>query len=178
VAGFARGWKTGGAVIHALRLLKLLLMASDALRTQARVDARRASAMAGIAGYRRVTAQQRKAIQVVLDGTRGDPPSLNGVAVLALGTELAPVKIRVTGRTLRAGFGKNSRDVARITGHVLMHPSQGKLSLVVIELGLSSQGREADGGVAILARDRNRAVRIPRRLGLDRRHEQPQSEHN
>jgi hypothetical protein len=175
VAGFARGWKSGGAVIDALSLLILRLMASDALRAQARVDARCGSAMAGVARNRRVSAQQREAIQVVLDRSGGDPPSLNRVAVLTLSAELTPVKIRVTGRTLRPSFGKNSRDVARITGYVLMHPSQGKLSLVVIELGLGAQRREARGGVAVLTRDRNRPVRIPRRLALDGWHE-PESQ--
>jgi len=92
-----------------------------------------------------------------------------------LSTELTPVEIRVAGGTLRSGFGKNSRDVARITGHVLVHPAQWEFGSTVVELGLGAQGREAGGGVTVLARDRNRSVRIPRSLRLDRWH-QPQSE--
>ena len=90
------------------------------------------------------------------------------MAILALSPELAPVEIRVTVRALPAHFGKNARDVARITGHVLVHPPQGELGSVVVELGLGAQGREAGRGVTVLARDRNRPVRITRNLGLDR----------
>ena len=66
VAGLARGWETGGAVIHAFGLLKVRLVASDALRAQPRIDTRRGSTMAGIARHRRVSAEQREAIQVIL----------------------------------------------------------------------------------------------------------------
>ena len=175
VAGFARGWKTGGAVIHAFGLLKVLLVASDALRAQPRIHAGRGSAMAGIARHRRVTAEQWKAVQVILNRSRGNRPSLNRVAVFALSAELAPVEIGVAVRTLRPGFGKNVRDVARFTGDVLMHPAQWELGSAVVELGLRAQRREAGGGVTVLASDRNRPVRIPRSLRLDRWHE-PQSE--
>ena len=131
--------------------------------------------MAGIARDRSVSADQRKAVQVILHGSRGRAPALNRVAVLALSAELSPVEIRMASRALRPGLGKNVRDVARFTGHVLMHPAQRKLSSVVIKLGLRAQRREARGGVTVLARDRNRPVRIPRRLRLDGWH-QPQSE--
>jgi hypothetical protein len=163
-------------MIHAFGLLKILLVASDALRAQPRIDAGRGSPMAGIARHRRVSAEEWKAVQVILHRSRGNPPSLNRVAVLALSAELASVEIRVAGRTLRPSFGKNSRNVARITGHVLMHPAQWELGSVVVELGLSAQGREACSGVTVLARDRNRPMRIPRSLRSDRGH-QPQSEH-
>ncbi len=139
VAGIARGWKTGGAVIHALSLLKVLLVASDALRAQPRIHARSGSAMAGLARHRRMTAEQWKAIQVILNRLRGDRPSLNRVAVFALSAELAPVEIGMAVRALRPGFGKNVRDVARFTGDVLMHPAQRELGSAMVELGLRAQ---------------------------------------
>ena len=170
VAGFAPRGKSGGAMIHALGSLKVLLMAVDALGAQPRKDACGA-AMAGIAGYGGMSADQRKAVQVILNRFRGHPPSLNRVAVFTLSAELAPVEIRVASRTLGPSFGKNVRDVARFTGHVLMHPAQRKLSSAMVELGLRAQRREAGGSVTILARDRNRPVRIPRGLRLDRWHQ-------
>ena len=132
--------------------------------------------MAGIARHRRVGAEEWKAVQVILNRSRGHRPSLNRVAVFALSAKLTPVEIRVAGRTLRPGFGKNVRDVARFTGHVLMHPAQWELGSAVIELGLGAQGRKACCGMTVLARDRNGPVRVARSLRLDRWH-QPQSEH-
>jgi hypothetical protein len=79
--------------------------------------------VAGIARHRRVSANQGKTIQVTLHRSRSNSPSLDGVTVFALGAELASVEIRVASRTLCPGLGKNVRDVARFTGHVLMHPS-------------------------------------------------------
>lgn len=68
-----------------------------------------------------VSAQQREAIPVILRCASVGPPALNGMAVLALRAELAPVEIRVTVRAARARLGKNFRDMARITGHGRMH---------------------------------------------------------
>ena len=138
VAGFACGGKAGGAMIHASGLLKIRLVASDALRAQPRIDAGRGSPMAGIARHRRVSTEEWEAVQVILHRSRGNPPSLNRVTVFAFSAELAPVEIRVAGRALGPRFGKNVRDVARFTGHVLMHPSQWELGSAVVELGLSA----------------------------------------
>ena len=170
VAGFATRGKSGGAMVDALGLLKILLVTIDTLRAQPSEDACGA-AMAGVAGDRGMSPDQRKAVQVILNRFRGDPPSLNRVTVLALRSELAPVEIRVTSRALGPGLGKNVRDVARFTGHVLMHAAQRKLSSAMVELGLRAQRREAGRRVTVLARDRNRPMRSPRCLRLDRWHQ-------
>jgi hypothetical protein len=126
--------------------------------------------MAGIADRCGVSTEQREAILVILYCSRCHAPASDAVTVLALRTELTSVEIRVAISALLPGFGKNFRDVARITEDVLMHATKREPRFaVVIELYLSSQRRPARDCVAIVAGDREGAVRIARRLRVRRR---------
>ena len=167
MAGFAGRGEARGAVIQGFRVEILLLVAARALRAESNVDPGPGSAMAGVANHRRMPADQREAVAVVRHGLNGDSPSAHAMAVLALRAELASVEIRVAVGALLPRFGKYFRDMARITGHTLVHAPQGELSLlVVIELGLSAKRRPTRGRVAVLARNVQRAMRAPDGLCL------------
>ena len=166
VARFAAPWETCRAVIDGLGRLILLLMAIEALGTQASIYARSRSPMTGIARDGGVSPKQGKPIQVVLGRLRGHAPSADRVAVLALGSHLPAMKVRMTVRAFGSSVGKNSGDVARITGYILVHAPQRKRGLIVIELRLRTQRRPTRGRMTVLARNRNRAVGIARSLGL------------
>ena len=107
VTGPAGGREAGGDVIEDAVLLKVTGVAADALRTQTDVSSYRRAAVAGIAGNVRVGADQREAIPMILDLACVHPPTLDGVATLALGAELALMKIGVAIRTAGAGFGEH-----------------------------------------------------------------------
>jgi hypothetical protein len=58
-------------------------------------------------------------------------------------------------------FGKYFRNVARITGYVLVHPTQGKVGIdIVIEFRFGTKGRPTRRGVAVLACERELPVRV------------------
>jgi hypothetical protein len=98
---------------------------------------------------------------VILNGPRIHTPSLNGVAALALRPELTLVKIRMAVRATGSGFGKDFRDMARITGHVLMHAAKLEASFgIVIEFDPRAKRRPVRRCVTILARKRNLPVGV------------------
>jgi len=165
VAGFTGGGKPGRHVVDAAGLLELSQVARYALRAQPGVLAGSRAAMAGIAGYRSVRSQQRKAVLVVLDRACGYSPTLHGVAVFALRAELAAVEIGMACRALGSGFREYSRYVAGVAPDVFVHATQSELGFaIVIEFHLRAQGRPTGGRMAVFAGDGDGAVRIPRRL--------------
>jgi hypothetical protein len=165
VTGLARGGEARAAMVYRTSLLVLLLVATEALGAEANVDAGGGSAMAGVARNSGMRAQQGEPVAVILHGLGSHAPSLDRVAILALRAELPPVEIRMAGGALRSCLGKNFRDVARITGYVLMHPAQREgCFLIVIKLRLCAERGPARGGVTILTGQREAAVRIPRFL--------------
>lgn len=110
VAGLARYGEAGRPMIQG-RCLKILRMATDALRAQSRIYSRRGAFVAGIAGGCRVSAEQRKTVPVIPYRLRIDAPAAHGVAVLALSAELPAVEISVTGRALRSSLVEDFRYV-------------------------------------------------------------------
>ena len=121
VTGFAGRGESGGAVIEDAILLKIAGVATDALSAESDVAPDRRAGVTGIALKRGMGAEERETIPVILDGAGIYTPSEDGMAAFALSAELALVEIGVAIRTARAGLGKDFRDMARITRHVLVH---------------------------------------------------------
>lgn len=168
VAGFAGNGEIRFLMIDGHRLLVLRQMARRALSAESGIDCRGRATMAGIADCGRMRSQERETTLVILHRPRGDLPTAHGMAILALGPELAAMQIGVAISAPLAGLGEHLGDMAQSALDVVVHAAQGKLGFpVVIEFQLSPQRRPAGGGVAVLAGKRYGTVRIPRRLSVN-----------
>jgi hypothetical protein len=77
-----------------------------------------------------------KAILVVLNRLQRNLPSLDRVAVGAIGPELTAMNVGVTVRTLRTYVLENQAGMALDTAHILMHTAERVSGLIVIEFGI------------------------------------------
>ena len=116
--------------------------------------------MAGVAIYRGVRADERKAILMVLNRLRRNIPPLNGMALLAVRSHLPPVNVGVAVRALGADIREHQLDVALGALHLLVHSAQRVTGLVVIELRDAPDRLPAGVGVAVFAGNADIAVRI------------------
>lgn len=89
--------------------------------------------MADIAVYRSVRPSQRKAVVVLLHLLNGDLPSPDGVALLAIDSQLPLVNVGVTILATVSNVGKNRPDVTFRATHRLVHAAQRIFRLAVIE---------------------------------------------
>lgn len=161
VAGFAGGREAGGAVVDNAVLLKISGMATDALSAESDIASDGCAHVAGIARQRRVRAEKRKTVPMVLKGAGVHAPAEHRVAALALGAELALVEIRVTIGATGPSLGKDFRHVARITGDILVHATKLEAGFgIVIKFGLRAKGGPARGSVTILTWKRKLPVRV------------------
>jgi hypothetical protein len=134
-------------------------VAAGALGRQALELAGGRALVAVIALQDGVRAQQGEAVLVLLDLLRRDLPALHRVAMVALRSHLAPMDVGMAVRAFVAHVGEHQAGVALGAAYPLMHPPQGVAGLVVVELGNAADGLPAGGGVAVLARDVEVAVR-------------------
>ena len=128
--------------------------------------------MTGIAIHRGVRADQREAIEVLVDLLHGNVPAPNRVALLAIGAHLALVDVGVTVCALRTHISKDHLGVALGAGHSLMQAAQRVLGGVVIEFGDRPDRLPAAQRVAVLAWNAQASVRtsrVGRRLRLPAR---------
>jgi hypothetical protein len=96
--------------------------------------------------------EQRKPVQVLLHGFDGDLPASDCVAVFAAGAKLAPVNVRMTVCASRAHVPEQRTGMAAHAGHFSMHPAQWIAGfLIVVKIGLWTNGPPARSGVASLA---------------------------
>jgi hypothetical protein len=90
-------------------------------------------------------------------------PAVDRVAILAGSAELAAMDISVAISALLTDVSKNFLYVARITRDILVHAAQWILGFaIVVELDSLPDGRPACSGMAVLASDGKRTVRIAR----------------
>ena len=137
--------------------------------------------VAGVAIHGGVRAGQREAVVVILDLLDGNAPPPHGVALLAVRAQGAFVNVGVAVLALGSNIAENQLDVAGGTGDAHVHAAQGILGLVVIEFWNGSDRLPALRGVAVLARDIETAVRTLRRgntllLPVRQRREQQQQQ--
>ena len=113
--------------------------------------------------HSRVGSEQREAVLVVLYLLHGNVPSLHRVALRAVRPHLSSVDVIVAILAILTHVGEDRFHVALCALHFFVHAPQRIFGLVVIELGDRLDGPPGRGGVAVLARGRERAVRTARR---------------
>ena len=115
--------------------------------------------MTRIATERGVCSDQRKPILVLFDVLDGNLPSFHRVTVLAFGSHLAAMNVRVAIRARLTNLRENQFGVTlRAQSDGRMHPTQGVLGLVVIKVGSGADRLPTRAGVARLARKVETAV--------------------
>jgi hypothetical protein len=134
-------------------------MARQTIRRQSLELPDRRALVASFTLHRRVSAEKRKSVQVILDCAQTDLPSTNGVALRAVGAEFSPVNIRVTIGAIFADIGEHRFHMALRAENFFVHAAQRIAGLIVIELGDRADGTPPGIGVAISARNRKWAVR-------------------
>ncbi len=90
---------------------------------------------------------------MVLNLLDGNLPSLDGVALLASGTELALVNIGMASGTRRGDIREHQLGVAGHAGHFFVHAAQRIFCLVMVKLGDAADWLPSTEGVAVLARN-------------------------
>lgn len=149
-------------------VLPVFQVAGIALCGKAEINPGASRFVARLAWNGSVSAEERKAILVIFYLTVDRGPTLDGVALGAVGPHLAAVNVRVAVRAILAGVGEDGLDVALDAGNFLVHATQRIVRFVVIKLGNRPDGAPAGGSVAILARDVDRSMRVARGLRLSR----------
>lgn len=113
-------------------------------------------------------AKQGKTILVLLDLLHRYLPSLDRVALFAVGSKLALVNVGMAIGAFLTHIGKDRFDVALRASHSLMHAAERVPRLAMIKLRNVADGFPSTEGVAILAGDIQRAMRAAR-IGVDLR---------
>lgn len=147
------------------RCQKILLMARIACRRQAHELSRSGILVAIFALYEYMCSNQWESILVILNRLQRNLPSLNRMAVGAVGPELTAVNVRVTVRTLRTYVLENQAGMALCTAHVLMHTAKRVSGLIMIEFRIRPDRFPTCVRMTICAWDGKRSVGI-RHLGL------------
>lgn len=121
----------------------------------------------------RVRADQREAVLVRFDFLSVHIPAFDGVALLAIGAELAPMDIGVAIRAFHTDTFEVQADVALRAGNAGVHSPQRVACLIVIEFRDAADWLPVRGGMAVFARDVDGAVRIACVPGLLRSRSSP-----
>ena len=87
-------------------------------------------------------------------------PALDGVAVFAVGSELAAVDIRMAICAAGTYILEYQAGVALDAGDLLVHSSQRVTGFIVTELGIGSNGPPTRVSVAVLARHGDGTMRV------------------
>jgi len=99
--------------------------------------------MALFALHQGVRTDQREAVVVVPDRFQRCLPTLHGVALRAVGAELAAMDVGVAVGALRAHILENHARMALTAAHALVHAPERIAGEIVIEIGLGADGLPA-----------------------------------
>ena len=181
---FASRGKPSSRVCRRTGRLVVFGVAGVALRGQALELANRRALMASVAFDRRVSAQQRETILMLLNLLHRHLPSLHRMALLAVRAHLALVNVGVAVCAFTSHVGEHRIGVALGTAHTPVHAPQWIARLIVIEFGDIANGLPSAEGVTILARDIQLvavrtarihvALRLPGSCGTERHHHEQQ----
>jgi hypothetical protein len=151
----AIGGKSHRTMVGCGGFAKRIPVAADALcrEPEAIELPNRAHFVARVTVHRRMSADQRKPILVLIDVVDRNLPAVGVVAEFALRPILAAMKIRVAVLTFSRGTAKNQVRVAIDTVHDGVTPAQRKSGLRVFEFQLGAEWLPALGSMAILARN-------------------------
>lgn len=164
VAALAGGGEAQGNVVDDRRL-EVLPMAGVAGGRQSLELPGRGILVALVALRQGVRPYQRKAVLVIANRILRDIPAADRVATFAIGAELAAVNIRVAIGATLADVLEDEAGMALGAAHLLVHAAQWIARLVVIELRNGPDGLPTGVGVAILAGNGQRTMRVGH-LGL------------
>jgi hypothetical protein len=117
---------------------------------------------------------QRKPVVVLLNVFDRDLPSADGVALLAVGAQLALMNVGVAILAALSDIAENHFDVTLRAGHGSVHAAQGVACPIVIKFGNSADRLPSAGGMAVLTRHVQtpvRTVRAARGLCLHAAHD-------
>lgn len=106
--------------------------------------------MARIAIHGGVSADQRETVLVLLDLLNADAPSFHRVTTLAVGSELAPMDIRVAIRAFCSDIREDEFGMTLDARNVLVHAAQRVAGFVVIEFRNSADRLPSRLRVAVL----------------------------
>jgi len=162
VAALASGGELGRKVVRVSSGLKVGRVAGVALRRHRLELAVGGPFVTGVAVNRRVGTGQREAIIVLLNVFDSDCPAADGVALLAIGAELAPVNIGVAVLAALADVGENHLYVTPGAGHGSVHAAQRIARLIMVELGNGADRLPATRGMTVLTWHGQVAVRTMR----------------
>ena len=135
VAGLACRRKLRRDVIGIHSFLIIRHVAGDTSGRETDVLASSRVLMALLALHDRVSAQEREAIEVILDLLYRNVPAERSMAFGAVGSHLPAVNIGVAVCAILAHFGEDRFDVALRAIHFFMHSTKGITGGVVVELG-------------------------------------------
>ncbi len=140
MALFAGGRHIQGNVVDAKRprVYEIFLVTRVAHRRQSLELTDGGALVTGVAVHGGMRADQREAIQMLIDLLNGDVPALDRMALFAVGSHLPLMNIGVTVGALRAHIRENQLGMALSASHTFMQSAQGVLGGVVIELGYSA----------------------------------------
>jgi hypothetical protein len=105
-----------------------------------------------------MSSHQRETVFVFLHSLQHDVPSLDGVALCAVGPHLAAVNVSVAVGTVHSGIRKHRLGMTLGASHALVQAAKRIFCCVVIELGNRADGLPACGRMAVLARNIEVAV--------------------
>lgn len=161
VAAFAFDSKASAGVRWVLGFREIGRVAGRAICAESEVLSHRGPAMAALAGHRRMSANEWETVGMLASLLDTRAPPLDRMAILAASSELSAVYVGVAGCTRMANVLKYSGNMAAGTGYSGVHAAQGIARLgIVIELRLGAQGPPTAGGVARLAGDFERPMRV------------------
>ena len=154
VAGFACGRKIRACVIWIRRLPVVLQMAGNAGRWKALELADCGALVALFAWHGGMRTKKRKTVLVILHLLYGYVPTAHGVALCAVGSKLPSMNVCVAVRTVLSYVREHRFCVALRALHLLVHPAQWIIRVVVVEFGMRPNRPPPVCCVAIFAGNR------------------------
>jgi len=166
VAGLAGRGEVCGRVIGISGLLKIAQVAGHTGRRQSLELANGCALVALLARHGGVSAEEGKAILVILDLLHGNLPAQHRVALRAVGAEFTAVNIGVAIGAILSDVGENRPGVALRAFHFFVHATERVAGFIVIEFRDRPDGPPSGGSMAIFARYRQWTVRTSGGLPL------------
>ena len=161
MAGFARSGKSRGDMVWIRGCLEVTGVARITLRREPLELSCSRAFMAGFAIHSGMRAHQWKTVFMPADGLNCNVPAFDGMARIAIRTELPAMNVGMAIRALLADIGEHQFDVALRALHLLVHALQRIVRLVVVKLWNTADGFPTERRVAVFARNvQSRAVRI------------------
>jgi len=166
VAGATGRGEFCGNVIGINSFLKIGQVAGCALRRQPNVISNGGIFVAFLAFHNGVRTDERKAVEMLLNGLHGNLPTKHCMALRAVLAKLRAVNVSMAIRAVFPNIREDGFGVASGAGNFFMHAAKRIASAVMIEFRKGADRRPTCIGMAIFAGDGQRSVRTSARLSL------------